>query len=63
MKKKKVFCYSICETHCFVSFLKTVGGHDSAEDALACLDLMKQKAAEDVKKLKQMARVEARKKR
>lgn len=41
---------------------RPVGGHDSCEDALACLDLMKMKAKEDVKRLKQMARVEARKK-
>lgn len=32
-----------------------VGGHDSAEDALSCLDIMKNKAKEDLKKLKQMA--------
>ncbi len=39
----------------------SVGGHDSAEDALACLDLMKMKAKDDMKKLKQMAKLEARK--
>ncbi len=39
----------------------TVGGHDSAEDALACMDLMKMKAGEDIKKLTQIAKAEARK--
>ena len=39
-----------------------VGGHDSAEDALACLDLMKMKVKEDVKKLRQFAASEERKK-
>ena len=38
-----------------------VGGHDSCEDALACMDLMKMKVKEDVRKLKQMARQEERK--
>jgi RNA exonuclease 1 len=33
-----------------------VGGHDSAEDALACLDLMKLKIKEDAKKLQQMSK-------
>ena len=39
------------------------GGHDSAEDALACLDLMKLKVKEDVKKLRQLAATEERKKK
>ncbi len=38
-----------------------VGGHDSKEDALTCMDLMKMKAGEDIKKLKQIAKAEARK--
>ena len=46
----------------FSQLLFLVGGHDSAEDALACLDLMKMKATEDVKKLRQMALIESRKK-
>jgi DNA polymerase III epsilon subunit-like protein len=45
----------------FIPFL--VGGHDSAEDALACLDLMKMKVKDDVKKLKQLAVTEGRKKK
>lgn len=28
-----------------------VGGHDSAEDALACLDLMRFKVKQDIKKM------------
>ena len=40
-----------------------VGGHDSAEDALACLDLMKMKVKDDVKKLRQFAASEERKNR
>jgi DNA polymerase III epsilon subunit-like protein len=36
-----------------------VGGHDSKEDALACLDLMKMKVREDVKKLQTKARIQA----
>ena len=33
----------------------SVDGHDSKEDAVACLDLMKQKAVEEVKKLRILA--------
>ena len=33
-----------------------VGGHDSAEDALACLDLMKMKVKEDVEKMHKIAK-------
>ena len=47
--------------HIFFLFFP-VGGHDSAEDALTCLDLMKMKVKEDVKKLRQMAAIEERKK-
>jgi hypothetical protein len=36
-----------------------VGGHDSKEDAMACLDLMKMKVREDVKKLQSKARIQA----
>ena len=32
------------------------GGHDSKEDALACLDIMKQKVVGDVSKLQSQAR-------
>ena len=35
------------------------GGHDSKEDALACLDLMKLKVKEEVKKLQKKARLQA----
>jgi len=35
------------------------GGHDSKEDALACLDLMKMKVKEDVKRLQKKARIQA----
>jgi len=35
------------------------GGHDSKEDALACLDLMKFKVKEEVKKLQKKARLQA----
>merc|ERR1712004_738684 len=34
---------------------ESVDGHDSKEDAVACLDLMKQKAVEEVKKLRILA--------
>jgi DNA polymerase III epsilon subunit-like protein len=39
--------------------LISVGGHDSCEDALAALDLMKFKVREDVKILQQKAAKQA----
>lgn len=41
---------------CFDDFyiLIIVGGHDSAEDALTCMDLMKLKVKLDIKKMIQM---------
>ena len=41
----------------------TVDGHDSKEDALACLDIMKQKVVGDVSKLQSQARVNTSKRR
>ena len=35
-------------------FFLSVGGHDSAEDALTCLDLMRLKVKQDIKKMIQM---------
>ncbi len=32
-------------------FCVLVGGHDSAEDALACMDLMRFKVKQDIKKM------------
>jgi hypothetical protein len=42
-----------------ILFVRAVGGHDSKEDALTCLDLMKMKVREDVKKLQTKARIQA----
>ncbi len=44
---------------CYNCFHFAVGGHDSKEDAMACLDLMKMKVREDVKKLQSKARIQA----
>ena len=40
-------------------FFSLEGGHDSKEDALACLDLMKVKVKEEVVKLQNKARIQA----
>ena len=53
------YCIDIKRIECPVS----VDGHDSKEDALACLDIMKQKVVGDVSKLQSQARVNTSKRR
>ena len=55
-----VFCYFPVNTQRLLNLTIILeGGHDSKEDALACLDLMKMKVKEEVKRLQKKARKQA----